>query len=397
MNRGTKALVMALVGVILATSAFIGGVFYDRASVPGGDALTNLVAPKTNDIGALVDQVRNIVRADALVPSSDDSMTTNAIDGVLKSLDDTHTAYYDPKQFVEFNQEESGQFYGIGVTVSLDASGQPVIGQVFPSTPAAHAGMKAGDVVVGVNGTRHASWTDIQTFVDLVRGPVGTKVTLEIERGKTPPFSLVITRTQITPPNTETKRYGQIGYVRLFSFNENAGADVRKAIVGFDKAGMKGYILDLRENPGGLVDQAVALTSLFVDSGVVVREDERGVPEQVLYATHTKVTDKPLVLLVDANSASASEIVAGALKDYGRAIIVGTRTYGKGSVQAIEKLVNGGAVKLTIAHYLTPKRVVINHVGVVPEYVVPMDLRLQLDPTKDTQLQKALEVLRTKL
>jgi carboxyl-terminal processing protease len=395
MNRGIKAIIAALVAIVVATSAFIGGVLFQRATTSAG-SLTQLIAPSTTDAGALVDQVRGIIRADALVPSSDDSMTTNAIDGMLRSLDDTHSAYYTPKEYAEFQQGQTGQFYGIGVTVSLDASGQPTLGQVFDNTPASRAGLKAGDVVTSVNGVTR-KWTDIQQFVDLVRGPKGTSVTLAIKRGAAAPFTVTIVRDKVVVPNTETKTFGTVGYVRLFSFNDNAAADVQKAIAAFDAKGIKGYVLDLRENPGGLVDQAVALTSLFVDSGVVVRIDERGKPEVAIDAQGTKMTGKPLVLLVDANSASASEIVTGALKDYGRATIVGTRTYGKGSVQTVLPLDNGGALKLTTAHYLTPLKRVIDKIGVTPDYMVPMDLKLQLDPGKDVQLQKALSVLRSKL
>jgi carboxyl-terminal processing protease len=194
-----------------------------------------------------------------------------------------------------------------------------------------------------------------------------------------------------------TKTYGDVGYVVLTTFNELSAEDLAAAIKDFDAKGAKGYILDLRGNPGGLLDSAVQVASLFVEDGVIVRVDERGKPEEEQRASGGAITSKPLVLLVDAGSASASEIVAGALKDYGRATIVGVTTYGKGSVQSVVPLDNGGAVKLTIAHYLTPLGKVIDKVGVVPDVVVKMDPQLQASDTTDTQLKRALEVLRSKL
>ncbi len=396
MNRAIKAVIGVLVAIILATGSFMGGVIFQRATTSAG-SIANVIKPTTSDVGALVDEVRSIINADALVPSGEQTMTTDAIDGLLQSLDDTHSAYYSPKDYADLLQAQTGAFYGIGVTVSLDASGEPLIGQVFDGTPAARAGLKAGDVVVSVNGVTR-TWTDIQQFVDLVRGPKGTTVRLGIRRGSATPFTVTVARDRIVVPDTEQKLYGQVGYIRLYTFDDdNAATDVRAAISSLDAKGAKAFILDLRENPGGLVDQAVDVASLFVQSGVIVRIDERGKPETVVRALGAQVTTKPLVLLVDANSASASEIVTGALKDYGRAIIVGTRTYGKGSVQTIVQLDNGGAVKLTTAHYLTPDKHVIDKIGVEPDYVVPMALALQLTPAKDVQLQKALSVLRSKL
>jgi carboxyl-terminal processing protease len=251
-------------------------------------------------------------------------------------------------------------------------------------------------VFLAVNGVRKAKW-DLEDFVTRVRGPVGTKVTLEVKRGTGSPFSVVITRDRIVVPNTETKTFGaDVAYIRLMSFNEPSAGDVRTALAEADKKGAKGYILDLRGNPGGLLTSSVDVASLFVPSGAIVRVDERGAPEKVIKATGAVVTSKPLVVLVDVHSASASEIVAGALQDYGRAVIVGETTYGKGSVQTMLPLKNGGGVKLTTAHYLTPKKRVINGKGVVPDVVVKMDPRLQETSAGDTQLQRAITVLRAR-
>jgi carboxyl-terminal processing protease len=193
------------------------------------------------------------------------------------------------------------------------------------------------------------------------------------------------------------KAYGDVTYIRLMTFNERSAEELAAAIEKADAKGAEGYVIDLRENPGGLLSSAIDVVSLFVKEGVAVRVDERGKPEEVENVSGGQVTAKPVVLLVDAGSASASEIVAGAMKDYGRATIVGERTYGKGSVQSVQPISNGGAVKMTIAHYLTPLSKVINGVGVTPDVIVVMEPSLQLDDKTDTQLARALEVLRAKL
>jgi carboxyl-terminal processing protease len=395
MNRGIRALVASLVIVLVACGFFIGGVLFS-GSVGVVPYVGSLVSSSTTDAGALIDRVERIIEQDALVPSSEESITSNAIRGALESLSDPYAAYYDAKQYAELRQDQTGEFFGIGVTLGLNKDGQPVAVTVYDNTPAKRAGLKTGDVFTAVDGARRAKW-DLDEFVALVRGPLGTKVTLEITRSGAKPFTVTLTRDRIAVPNTMTKTYGDVGYVVLTTFNDLSADDLAAAIKDFDAKGAKGYILDLRGNPGGLLDSAVQVASLFVEDGVIVRVDERGKPEEEQRASGGAITSKPLVLLVDAGSASASEIVAGALKDYGRATIVGVTTYGKGSVQSVVPLDNGGAVKLTIAHYLTPLGKVIDKVGVVPDVVVKMDPQLQASDTTDTQLKRGLEVLRSKL
>ena len=394
MKRVMRLLVGPLVIVLVAVGSFMGGVVYTDlgGTIP---SVGTLVGSQTTQLGGLVDQVNAIIDAEALKPSSESSITSGALRGMLSSLDDTYAAYYDPAEYKALQQDQAGQFYGIGVQMSLNASGEPVAVTVYPDTPASRAGIKAGDVFIGVNGVTKAKW-DLDQFVTLVRGPAGTSVTLEFVRGgKT--MSVSVTRQQISVPVTITKQYGDVGYVRLLTFNERSASDVAAAIKAFDAKGCKGYVLDLRENLGGLLTASVDTASLFVKQGVVVRVDRRGVPEEQDSVNGGQITTKPLVVLVDALSASASEILTGALKDYGRATIVGVQTYGKGSVQNVVPIRNGGAVKMTIAHYLTPLRHVINGIGVTPDVVVKMDMKLQMDPAKDTQLQQALATLRSKL
>ena len=392
MNRTVKALVASLAILALLAGAFAAGAVYSQL---GGGILALPGLGRTN-AGKLVDQVDHLIVADALRPSADTSIVAGAISGMLRSLDDTYAVYYDPSSYSALQDQQKGEFAGIGVAVGLDKNNQPYASRVFPNSPASRAGIKAGDVFSAVGGVRKAKW-DLEQFVELVRGPAGTTVKLEITRTGKAPFIVTVTRATITPPNIETKTYGTVGYVRLLTFNDRSAAELSAAIKKFDADGMKGYILDLRQNPGGLLSSAVDVVSLFVKQGVVVRVDERSKPEEVLSVSGGAITDKPLVVLVDGNSASASEIVTGALRDASRATVVGQLTYGKGSVQSVQPISNGGAVKMTIAHYLTPLRRVINGVGITPDVVVKMDPLLQLDEKKDTQLARALEVLRAKL
>jgi carboxyl-terminal processing protease len=391
MKRVTKALLVPALVVVLTLTAFWAGTVYAGY----GGTIPVVGAGRTN-VGVLVDQVDRLIQASALVPSSETSEVTGAIDGLLGSLEDTYAAYYTPDQYAALQESQSGQFFGVGIGVGLNKDNQPYATRVFPGSPAEQAGVKEGDVFTAVNGQKEAKW-DLEAWVALVRGPAGSTVLLEITRAGKAPFNVTLTRAKISVPSTTMKMYGDVGYVRLMSFNDLSAAELASQIKAMDAQGAKGYILDLRQNPGGLLASAIDVVSLFVPDGVAVRVDERGKPEEVQNVTGNAITSKPLVLLVDGYSASASEIVAGALKDHSRVTIVGVKTYGKGSVQQVQPIANGGAVKMTIAHYLTPNRNVINGVGVTPDFVVPMDPIKQLDEKTDIQLTKALEVLRSKL
>lgn len=394
MNRAVRALVTLSVTVVLITGAFFAGAYY--TDLGGGlPAIPGLPASSGSDVGRLADQVDRLIARNALVPSAESSRVAGALTGMLGSLDDTYAVYYSPSDYADLQSNQRGEFFGVGVVLGLNKDGQPFASRVFPDSPASRAGIKAGDVFTAVGSVRKAKW-DLDSFATLVRGAIGTTVTVEVTRAGRAPFKVVLTRARITPPNTTSKMYGDVGYVRLMTFNDLSSSELANAIKGFDAKGARGYVLDLRENPGGLLNSAVDVVSLFVREGVAVRVDERGKPEEVQSVTGKQITTEPLVLLVDGGSASASEIVAGALKDYRRATIVGQLTYGKGSVQSVQPISNGGAVKMTIAHYLTPLSKTINGIGVTPDVVVKMDPLLQLDVKKDTQLARALAVLRSR-
>jgi carboxyl-terminal processing protease len=401
MNKITKAIVAVAVAVIMVAFGFIGGFAVAHLDYFQESPTAVALGVAKSDMASKITEVNRLLQSQALEPPSETSATAGAIQGMLESNGDKYATYFDVKKFTAFNEQTMGSFGGIGVVLGENKQGQAYVVEVYKDTPAFTAGVKAGDIFHSIDGTVQAKWTQ-EEVVKRVRGDVGTKVALVMTRPNkdaTKPAAQVpftITRAEIKYPNTKTAMYGNVGYVRMGQFNSNSSADMEKAINELKGKGAKSIVFDLREDPGGLLDQAVDVTSLFVRDGVIVRVDQRGKPEEVHYATGHKITDLPLVVLIDGQSASASEITAGALQDYGRATLVGEKSYGKGSVQTIVKLTDGSGVKFTIAHYLTPKKRSINGVGLVPDVIVVMDPMKQLDPKTDTQLKKAIEVAKSK-
>ena len=397
MNKVTKAILAVALSVIVASGGFIGGFVIARA-VPAG-ALTGVPSSTAKtDVGLRVDAINQLLKDRALVPSNDSSATAGAIQGLLDSNGDKYATYFDKKHYQYFSEESMGAFGGIGVVLG-EKEGTAYVVEVYKGTPAYKAGVKARDVFEIIDGVKRPRWTS-EEVVKRVRGQEGTKVKITMLR---PPASakgamtektFTLTRAKITYPNIKSEMNGSVGYIRLGQFNAKSATDVKAAVQSLTKKGAKSFVLDLRDNPGGLLDQAIALSSLFIKDGVIVRVDERGVPEKEYRASGDKVTDAPLVVLINGDSASASEIAAGALQDYGRATLVGEKSFGKGSVQTIEELPWGGAVKFTIAHYLTPKKRVINGKGLQPDVLVKMDRAKEMDKKTDTQLVKALSLAR---
>lgn len=396
MNKVTKAILALSLAVIVASIGFIGGFASSRLMPADTFAHIPELAPPTSTVSSRVDEVYTLMRSRALVPPTETSATAGSIQGLLSSMGDKYATYFDATHYKAFSEDSMGSFGGIGVVLG-EKSGTTYITEVYKGTPAADAGLLPGDIFRAINGDRRTNWqtTDV---VKLVRGDVGTTVTVTMFRptktGATTGTekTYTLTRATINYPNLKSEMIGNVGYMRLGQFNANSEADISKAVADLTKKGATSLVLDLRSNPGGLLEQAVDVSSLFIPSGPIVRVDERNKPEEVLTATGKKMTDLPLVVLIDGDSASASEITGGALQDYGRATLVGEQSYGKGSVQTVEQLSWGGAVKFTIAHYLTPKKRVIDGKGLTPDVVVKMDRMKQLKRSTDIQLQKALQI-----
>lgn len=396
MNTTMKAVLAVALTVIIAATGFIGGFVTAKVS-PGSTSLEAITSSSSDSrVGSRVDEVKALLDEQALEPPKETSATAGAIQGLLDSGGDKYALYLDQKHFEYFNEETAGSFGGIGVVLG-EKEGQAFIVEVYDGTPAKKAGMKAGDVFRTIGGVTREKWTSDEV-VKRVRGEEGTKVTVVMERSAKDPTAepssekFTLTRAKIVYPNIKSELIGKVGYIRLGQFNAKAADDIREAIKSLTKKGATSFVLDLRDNPGGLLDQAVKVSSLFVDSGVIVRVDERGKPETEFRTSGRTATDAPVVVLINGNSASASEIAGGALQDYGRAKLVGVQSFGKGSVQTIEQLPWGGAVKFTTAHYLTPKGRVINGKGLKPDVIVKMDAEKQMERATDTQLKRALEI-----
>jgi len=400
MKRSVAYILVSVVVLLLLGASFAAGVAVSQVVDFAG--LMGIERPDT-ELGEQVEEVERLLDMQALEPSSEESKTVGAISGLLESLGDPYAMYFDPEHFAYFNEQSDGEFFGIGVTIA-EREGAVYVVSVIEDTPAEAAGLRANDEFITIDGVERDPWT-VDEVVQRVRGPEGTTVQVQMLRPAAEDsategelLDFTIERARVEIPNIESRMEGDdIGYIRLLSFNANAVDDLHDAITSLAEQGAQGYVLDLRDNPGGLLDASVDAASLFIEDGVIVQVEERYPPTIVHRTTVDKITDAPLVVLMNNNSASASEVLAGALQDYDRAILVGEQSFGKGSVQTVERLSFGGGVKYTIAHYLTPTGRVIDGVGLTPDVVVEMEPELQADEATDTQMQRAFEVLRDQL
>jgi carboxyl-terminal processing protease len=389
MKRTGTYIALSLLGLMVLTAAFLGGVVFDQAV--DWSAWFRAVPEPGPSVGDRVDEVRRLLEREALAPSSEDSMTAGSVRGLLESLDDPYAAYLDEKHFEFFNDQTDGEFFGVGINIA-ERDGVVYVVSTIEGTPAEEAGLQPEDEIVSIDGESRDRW-DIDEVVTRVRGPEGTDVELGVRReGEDDLITYTITRAQIDIPNVVSRMIdGDVGYLRLLTFNQKSAEDLAEEIAELEAEGATSFVLDVRDNPGGLLNAAVDVASLFIEDGVIVRVEERDMPETTQRASGNTVTEKPLVLLVNENSASASEVLGGALQDYARAKLVGAQTFGKGSVQTVEQLSWGGGVKFTIAHYLTPQSRVIDGVGLTPDVTVEMELADQADDSTDIQLQRAVE------
>ena len=322
----------------------------------------------------------------------------SAINGVLQSLD-PYSAYMSPELFKSMQTESRGEFGGLGIEIGMEAGVVKVIAPIA-DTPADKAGIKAGDYIVRINNEQVQGKT-LMEAVKLMRGPVGSSIELTVRR-KNLKKSLTfnIQRQIIEVQSVESKLLGDkknIGYVKLKSFNENSDKQFIKLVKKFEKQNLKGYIIDLRNNPGGLLNQAITITDFFLEKGEIVSTRGRRTSETRKFFARTGdgVKGKPVIVLINNGSASASEIFAGALKDHKRAIILGENSYGKGSVQSIIPLKNGGGIRLTISKYYLPSGKSISEVGVSPDIVIEEEKQFELETDKDNQLNYAIKLFQS--
>jgi carboxyl-terminal processing protease len=320
----------------------------------------------------------------------------SAINGLLQSLD-PYSAYMSPEIFNEMQTETSGEFGGLGIEVSMESGVVKVISPI-DDTPASKAGIKAGDFIVKIEDTQ-VQGKSLSEAVDLMRGPVGSSIELTVRRrGKKKALTFNIIREIIEIQSVKSDLLeNNIGYIRLTSFNENSGQQIKDKIKDLEtNQNVNAYILDLRNNPGGLLSQAIRISDFFLDNGEIVSTKSRKASEnRKWFATKGDLTKgKTLVVLINYGSASASEIVAGALKDHKRAIILGENSYGKGSVQSIIPLKNKGAIRLTVAKYYLPSGKSISEVGVSPDIEIYEEgEEFKIKTETDNQLNYAIKLL----
>ena len=320
----------------------------------------------------------------------------SAINGLLQSLD-PYSAYLSPENFEEMQTETSGEFGGLGIEVSMEAGLVKVITPI-DDTPASRAGLKAGDYIVKIDNIQ-VQGKSLAEAVELMRGEVGSDIEITVRRrGEKKALNFTLTREIIEIQSVKSDLLNEeIGYLRLTSFNENSAQQVRKRINELDQnKKIKAFILDLRNNPGGLLSQAIRITDYFLDNGEIVSTKSRKPSEnRKWFAKKGDLTaGRPLIVMINYGSASASEIVAGALKDHKRAIVLGENSYGKGSVQSIIPLRNDGAIRLTIAKYYLPSGASISEVGVTPDIEVMEETdEFRIKTDTDNQLEYALKLL----
>lgn len=353
-----------------------------------------LLNAKTGDLASTVKFFRalQVVKSRYVEEVPMETLMTGAVKGMINSLGDPHSIYMDAKLFKEFMIETEGSFGGVGIVLGVKDKTLTVVSPI-EGTPGDKAGIKSGDQIVKIEG-KDTKDMALDEAVSKIRGPEGTTVTLTIKRSQELK-DYTLTRSNIQIKTVAGKMLpDNIGYIRISMFNENTGADFSRKYQELEKEGMKALVLDLRDNPGGLLEESVKVSGKLVPKGTVVSVVTRDGNRE----THTSKLEAvkyPLAVLVNGGSASASEIVAGAVQDTESGTLVGTKTYGKGSVQTILKLDSGTAMKLTIAKYLTPKDRSINGVGIEPD--VKVEAPDAKEGGKDIQLEKATEIVKNKI
>jgi carboxyl-terminal processing protease len=326
------------------------------------------------------------IRDHAVHPPSGDELAQGAVEGMIKTLkqrsSDDYAAFYSPHDYQSVQELTTGQFSGIGVWLRKEGRSLRVV-SVLPHTPAEKAGLASGDVITQIDGSKVSGLTNDQA-VAKIKGQVGSKVLLEVDRAGNP-LSFSIARRSIELPSSVDRMVsGDLGYIHLFQFAKGAGGQVHKDVADLLSKGAKGMILDLRDNGGGLFDEGINVAGDFIQNGPVVRYKARNQAEVVYKAGGNAFDNVPLVVLVNGGTASASEIVTGALQDRHRAVVVGTQTYGKGSVQQVVPLPDSAAMKMTTAAYYTPSGRSINGKGITPDVKVT---------AAATQKRRAIQIL----
>ena len=405
MNHAIRTFIMTVVAVFMAAVLFAGGFvaghFTVLPSLPGLPAL-GLPTSAGGTPASLQATFAPFWQAWTIVhqeyvdqPVNNETLMQGAIRGMMAALGDAHTLYESPQEYAISDTTLTGQLEGIGAFVDKGDGGLLIV-STFAGSPAEAAGIKGGDLVVKVDNTDITAMDEIQA-ISLVRGPAGTKVHLTvIRKGSAQPLEFDVTRAKINVPSVESKMLsGNVAYLKINDFGDTTASEVNSALSTLLKQHPTSLVLDLRNNPGGYLDAAIQVASQFLPGGKVVLKVRYGDGHEQVYnaANGGSATALPMVVLIDGGSASASEIVAGALQDNQRAKLVGVTSYGKGTVQQIHQLSdNGGYIRVTIARWLTPSGRTIDKVGLTPNTSVPLTAD-DVAAGKDPQLDQALSIL----
>lgn len=371
------------------------------SNVTSNNSILSSLTSESNLVKS-IKSIEKIVKSKYL--NSSDIDETKAIDGAIagyiNSLGDEYTEYIPADEMKEYTESIMGNFVGIGIYMVKNTE-KDLVQVLSPirESPAEKAGIKAGDLITKVNGTSYTS-AQMTEMANTIKGEAGSKVTLEILRGEQI-LTFEVTREKVnTNPVYSEKLENDIGYLEITSFDEGVAEDFKAKYLSLKEQGIKGLVIDLRDNGGGLVDEALKIIDYIVPKNqtVLITVDKDG-KEEITKSKEDKLIEEPVVVLVNASSASASEIMAGALKDLNAAQIVGTKTYGKGVIQQLSTLSNGAGLKITVEEYYTPNKTKINKIGITPDYEIQLENSITRVPTdaNDSQLNKAKEILKEKI
>ena len=363
-------------------------------------ALTVFLAfsPKYSEIHNKLEEIEQVIEKHYIGEMDSSKMQESIYTGFVQAVGDPYTVYYTQEEFESLLEQSSGVYSGIGVVMSVDQMDNTItVNEVFEGSPAQEAGMLPKDKIIGADNTS-LTGEDFELAPKLIKGKEGTKVKIRIFRpSENKEYELEITRKSITYPSVEYKVLeNELGYIKIKQFDEPTYTQFKEALTVIEEKGSKGLIIDLRNNGGGLLDVTEKIADEFIGEGVIVSV-ENNLGEVDVTEAKAEKTDIPVVILVNEKSASASEVLSGALKDHGRATLVGTTTFGKGIVQSILPFNDGTGLKVTTAHYFTPSGICIQGEGIDPDYKVELSPELMIKPSlsleEDLQLQKAIELL----
>lgn len=395
-NKRTGKIVTFILILIIGTGAFFLGTVY--GSLNSEEIIDNGTPVVGDSSFDKLYEVRDVINSQYYQDIDQDALVEGAIKGMVNSVGDPYTVFFNAEEYKEFNDDGDGNYVGIGVIVGIKEDRIVVI-TPFEGSPAFKAGLRSGDFITKVEGVEYKG-TELDKAVSVIKGEEGKPVTLTIMRNGEEQ-DITIVRASITIVNVESEMLeGDIAHVTMLQFSNNTAEQVREAMEELRDQGAKGYILDLRGNPGGFLDEAVDVASLFVEKDKTILYTLDKYDQKKEYRSYGgSFIGAPLVVLIDGGSASASEVVSGALKDYEAATLVGQQSFGKGIVQMVYQVGDGEAVKVTVSSYYSPDGINIHGEGIAPdiEVEIPEDAEMPLTKENDTQLQKAVEVLREKM